>query len=43
MNPRELIWNQPGYRYLTLLKLAMHGEGLEPPKSSRRLIYNQVQ
>lgn len=33
MNPRELIWNQPGYRYLTLLKFAMHGEGIEPPKS----------
>lgn len=44
MNPHELVWNQSGYHYLTLLDSnLMHGEGLEPPKSHGRLIYNQVQ
>ena len=34
LNLHKLVWNQSGYRYLTLPRLKLvHGEGLEPPKS----------
>lgn len=34
LNPHELVWNQSGYPYLTLLHVdLMHGEGFEPPSA----------